>query len=82
MGRAAGGKRGKPARPAMTKITIRLDADLATRLAVESAMRHVSMGDIVAEYLGPHLRRWRLPSNSDLTPAAEPAPASGTEEAA
>jgi hypothetical protein len=63
------------------KVTLRLGADLARRLAVVAAARCMTQTDLVVELLEPALRRWRVP-NGPEEPAgrgaepAESAPAS------
>jgi hypothetical protein len=75
MARKATGRRdGKPAGPTAVKVTLRLSVETAQRLGVEAAMRRVTMSAIAEEVLGPHLRRWRLPSAVE-DPAAGAPPA-------
>ncbi len=63
------------------KVTLRLGAELARRLAVVAAARCITQTDLVVELLEPALRRWRVP-NGPEEPAgravepAEPAPVS------
>lgn len=44
------------------KLTVRLDEDSLTRLAVLAALRRTTQASIVAEALAPVLRRVRLPA--------------------
>lgn len=69
MAKPKGGRGGRATQPPKTKVTVRIDSELATRLAVEAAMRHMSMGEVVEEVMGPRLRQWRLPSNVQVPTA-------------
>lgn len=55
-------KTGKATRPEISKVCLRLPAELATRLAVAAAMRHISQGELATELMRPYLMSWRLPS--------------------
>jgi hypothetical protein len=74
-------KSGKESSRQVSKVCLRLPAELATRLAVAAAMRHMSQGELATELMKPYLMSWRLPST--VGPAGQVgAGGSGGEECA
>jgi predicted transcriptional regulator len=65
-GKPRTGRAGETGRLRSGKVTLRLDAELARRLAVVAAARGVTQSELVAELVAPYLQRWRVPNGPEL----------------
>ena len=68
----ANGQSGKAASGETVKVTLRLSVETSQRLGVESVMSGEPQSAIAERVLGSYLRRWRLPSTIDPSPATTP----------